>query len=148
MKVALVLGGVVLAVLILAGAGGGYYYFYGPCGTAKVRQAGEELGDAMGRFGDAVILAGSTGRGALSGPVADLQEIAQETDSLVVPACLEKAKFSMVKGMESGVMAFILFMDADTSQVLVDAQMDISGGHFERATDELAKVRECAPFCD
>lgn len=78
-----------------------------------------ELNSIYARWNDALKLADSTARIALSGPVGKLQEIKREAESLMVPACLVEPKKKMIEGMNKMVDGFMQFMgDADIGKIL------------------------------
>lgn len=86
------------------------------------------LDQAVGRWDDAVRVAGATGRIALAGPVATLQAIHRETGQIAVPPCLDQGKAALVKSMESTVDGFVIFMRNDLK--LGDV---LAGASFEEA---------------
>jgi cell division protein FtsL len=74
------------------------------------------------KWKDAAILADSTARVSLAGPVAALQAIKRDTEAAVVPPCLEEPKKNLVGGMEKVVNGFVLFMqDANIGKALAHA---------------------------
>lgn len=66
--------------------------------------------DLVARWNDAVKVASTTGRIALSGPVATLQSIKRETEQVTVPPCLDNGKADLVKSMASTEKGFLVFM--------------------------------------
>lgn len=62
------------------------------------------------KWQDASRLAGTTARIALPQPVAKLQAIKQDIESLQVPGCLGTAKIRLVSGMDLTIEGFMAFM--------------------------------------
>lgn len=62
------------------------------------------------KFNDGVKLAKSTARIALSSPVAALQNIMRETESVAATPCTAMPKRKLVEGMNKYIDAFMLFM--------------------------------------
>jgi TolA-binding protein len=76
------------------------------------------------RFSDALQLAAATPRGALAGPVAQLQVIARETAATPISGgCMEAPKRYLVAGMDDAVQGFLAFMrDEDKDAYLARAR--------------------------
>lgn len=62
------------------------------------------------KWSDASTLASSTARIALSGPVANLQTLRRETQAMIVPPCLDRAKATLLEGMGKEIEGFVIFM--------------------------------------
>lgn len=77
---------------------------------AETEKAFLALADATAKFNDGVKLAKSTARIALSSPVAALQKIMRETETLAVPTCFAAPQRKLVEGMAKYIDAFLLFM--------------------------------------
>lgn len=85
----------------------------------------ESLAGIYARWNDALTLANSTSRIALSGPVSNLQGIRREVQALVVPDCLSDAKNSLLQGMEKINEGFIAFMgSSDVGKILAQVLFD------------------------
>ncbi len=102
-----------------------------------------ELGAIYARWNDALKLADSTARIALSGPVGKLQEIKREAESHMVPECLVDSKKKMVDGMNKMIDGFMQFMgDADIGKILAH----VSFGEGRKLFDEYEKgAAACNP---
>ncbi len=81
-----------------------------------------KINDLVKKWDDSVILASSTPRINLDGPVSAMQNIKRETEQLIVPFCLERAKSSLLSSMDLRITGFIEFMreHETTSQELVN----------------------------
>ncbi|WP_306553409.1 hypothetical protein [Acidovorax sp.] len=66
--------------------------------------------DVVGRWEDAMKVASTTGRGALSGPVATLQAVRRDAEQIVAPPCLDIAKRELINSMNSTERGFLVFM--------------------------------------
>jgi hypothetical protein len=77
-----------------------------PCDTSGLSQNALE-------WSDAVQVASSTGRIALSAPIATLQRIRRETMAREVPECAIVAKDMLVHSMEGTVQGFLRFASFD-----------------------------------
>ncbi len=64
----------------------------------------------VARWDDAVKVASTTGRIALSGPVATLQAIKRDTEGVTVPPCLDAGKAGLLRSMSSTEKGFLTFM--------------------------------------
>lgn len=71
----------------------------------------DELNGLVIKWNDAVVLANSTSRIALSAPVSSMQEIRRNTDQLSVPSCLELPKNTLIQSMDHMIDGFIFFME-------------------------------------
>lgn len=67
------------------------------------------IDDLMSRWTDAQRVAGATGRIALSGPIASLQSLRREAETVVVPSCLASGKADLLQAMTIIVDAFFAF---------------------------------------
>ena len=131
-------------VVVIAVVGFGYYYLYGPCGTIRVQQYKDQATEIMDRWVDAKLVAGSTSRIALAGPLQNLMDIKREAEDVEVPACMFEAHMKLILGMDYGVKAFLQF-----SSGIDDVSIDIKAGENQhREYQELsAEIKSCAPFC-
>lgn len=145
-KTLLIILVIIVLVLGLGGGSFGWYYYYGPCGKARVEEAGEKISDTLDRWGDAEKIASSTSRISLSGPVADLQEIRRDTGNLEVPQCLETAREKLVLAMDSSIEGYLAFM-SNESDFNVSAHFKLAATRLSELTEEMLRVRGCAPFC-
>jgi len=95
-----------------------------------------DLERLYGRWKDASLLADSTARIALSGPVATLQAIRRDVGEMIVPACLDGAKRDLVAGMDAQIKGFVFFMqDADLGKILAKGEFGSAKEAFKRYED-------------
>lgn len=81
----------------------------------------QELSAVVTRWDDGLKLASSTGRIALSAPVAQLQAARRDLDAVVVGECLKPAKEELKQHMDSMIDAFLAFMASDESAYTIRA---------------------------
>ena len=99
------------------------------------------------RWVDAERLANSTARIALAGPVASLQAVQREAESLSAPACLADAKRALVELTTQSTTALIEFMRKNELQSMVYTLSDRGSlvrtfeGEIERANCEKTASR-------
>lgn len=99
------------------------------------------------RWVDAERLALSTGRIALSGPVATMQAVQREAENVKVPECLDDAKKSLVELTRKSVTALIQFMrknEFDSMIYTIGDRGDLVRtfeSHIERASCEKAAAK-------
>ena len=77
---------------------------------AEIEKAVDLLDAQSLKWSDAAVLARSTSRIALSGPVATLQALHRDTEAMTVPPCLDRAKSALVSSMELEIRGFVTFM--------------------------------------
>jgi hypothetical protein len=86
----------------------------------KSRTAYDKSVDALiqqqRKWADAAILAGSSSRVSLAGPIARLQEVRRETAQLVLPECLSEARQLLVTGMDNTIEGFLSFLRNDPAR--------------------------------
>ena len=73
----------------------------------------EKLIALKGRWDESVLLASSTPRIALAGPVSRLQDLKDQASTLVVAVCYEKARGNLIMLMKSEIFKFFAFMQED-----------------------------------
>jgi hypothetical protein len=141
-----------VVVVVLAIGGAVLYYQQGPCGVARVKAGADAMTKLGKEWDDANKIAGSTGRGSLSSPVATLQRIARDADDLKLPGCMSETKAYMESYMSNTIDGYILFMgQLSSDSTITDSQVNY---RFDQATAEfnlfdtaLTSVQKCAPFC-
>ncbi|MBN9365960.1 MAG: hypothetical protein J0H59_02900 [Comamonadaceae bacterium] len=117
--------------------------------SAKARAAAEELRQAVAaadaleaKWQDAAKVAYSTGRIALSGPVATLQTIRREAEQMTPPPCLAQGKAALVASMTHTVDGFLAFM-----QNTGDAGNSLSMPAFEKAAQAMNEYKAARAAC-
>lgn len=103
-----------------------------------------ELLDKSQKFGEAVNLAGSTGRIALASPVATLQRIKQETENVETTGCLSPAKQDTITAMNYCIEGFMKFMkeqSSNSSHSLCDTYFTLS---IRKLTDCIEDMKKAA----
>lgn len=140
---------IVIAVVLLVAAGGGgytWYYFSGPCGVNTVAAAEKAYQSALSDFSDAQKIAQNTARIGLAAPVQKMQDLRKAADGITHPGCLDRAHGNLLKSMDSVIEAMLAFMgqqsDSQVSSYFTDA---ISW--LQKYTDEMERVKACAPNC-
>jgi Tfp pilus assembly protein PilE len=94
------------------------------------------------RFDDTTTLANSTARIALAQPVATLQRIKRETESIEVPSCLEGSKGSLVSAMNDYITGYLAFMTYRGQQAEDAAKL-----HFANASTHLQNSKTRVNRC-
>jgi hypothetical protein len=151
-KKIIIIIGVLVVVAALAIGGGLFYYQQGPCGVARVKAAVATMQHLGAEWDDANKLAGTTGRGSLSGPISNLQKIARDANDLNLPGCMDAAKAAMTAYMEDTVDGYILFMsqmssDSATTDAQVNQKFNLASTEYDTFETLLSDVQKCAPFC-
>jgi hypothetical protein len=118
----------------------------GPCGTQRVADASQKIGEIFNRWIDAEKIASSTSRSGLSGPVSNLQAIKRDMEAMTIPDCLKSAKFNYSYGMNSAINGYLLFMKQE-STTAVNAEFQKAARDIGIANDEIQKIIACAPDC-
>ena len=92
----------------------------------KIEQTKENkaLLDLYRRWADAEKLALSTGRIALAAPVANMQAIQREAETLVVPTCLSEAKNTFAELTKKSVQGMLDFMSKERLDGMVYTVVD------------------------
>lgn len=98
-----------------------------------------QMQDIIERWDDTTAIAGSTGRGALSGPVGDLQEIKREAGDLEPPPCAEHIKELMGVYMERYINAYLSFMSQESDSA-VNSQFQFASEAFDDLTEAITAI--------
>lgn len=108
--------------------------------TAILLQIADQV-RLLGRWGDAMALAGSTPRVALAGPVAKLQELRTEAKKQTVSGCLVAPTSEMIGAMDVVIDGFLDFMGNSPG---ADSRVASRGAEVEA---KLAKYRAALKDC-
>ena len=85
-------------------------------------QALDAVSKLVKRWDDASLLASSTARITLNGPISQLQAIRRESTDVIVPACISHHKELLIKSMDLTLDGYIAFMqDKDIGQYLAQS---------------------------
>jgi type II secretory pathway pseudopilin PulG len=98
--------------------------------------------DLLVRWDDAVKLASTSARVALSGPVSALQSIRRDAEQLTVPPCLDQARPILVQSMGNTIDGFLAFMRNELK--LGDV---LARGYLEDAAKQMATFKEGRAAC-
>ncbi len=109
----------------------------------EYHKAMSSLAEIYVRWNDALRLADSTARIALSGPVGSLQGIKREAESLAVPVCLVEPKTKMVAGMDKFVNGLMHFMAYSSDKLDYVARE-----RFEEGMTQFAEYEKDATACN
>lgn len=107
-----------------------------------LQESNKAIDDAYVRWTDAVKVAESTGRAALSGPISTLQAIRRDTQTITVAPCMDAAKASLVASMDHTIEGFLAFM---TNQLNLGKEM--ARAPLEAGVTEMAKYQENRKLC-
>lgn len=135
-------------VLVLLAAAVGLYAFFfvrASCDLEAVERASFLLLHQMERFDHSYQFATSAAPDKIVRPLAELQQIMMDTQTVEVPGCLRAAKMDLVAYMGTVVRAFLAYQaqEADLVRDLVGQ----SDTHYEEFHVEMGQVMECAPWC-
>ena len=135
------------ALALLATAMGLYTLFFvrGACDLPAVERASFLLVHQMERFDHSYQFATSAAPDKIVRPLAELQQILMDTQTVEVPGCLREAKAELVAYMGAVVRAFLAYQaqEADLVRDLVGQ----SDTHYEEFHVEMEQVKGCAPWC-
>jgi hypothetical protein len=110
-----------------------------PCSPELLEPIIKDYASIETRFNDAFNLANNTPRGSLSPQISELQAIRRDANELAEPDCLAVAKVHMIKYMDAIIDGFILFLDADNPDAVVNAKFDEASKElsaYERSLDK------------
>ncbi len=96
------------------------------CKTLDNKVAFEEFDQILEEWNDAVKLASSTSRMNLSNQIGQLQSIKRETENADWSECSQGAATFLVQSMDKKIEAFILFLDSDISESMIQSKMSES----------------------
>lgn len=135
------------ALVLLTAAVGLYALFFvrAACDVPAVERASFLLLHQMERFDHSYQFATSAAPDKVVRPLAELQQIMMDTQTVEVPGCLQAAKEDLVEYMGTVVRAFLAYQALEE-----DAVRDLVGQsdtHYEEFHVEMEKVMECAPWC-
>lgn len=102
---------------------------------------GARLVELYRRWADAETLALSTARIALAKPVADLQALQREAESLAIAVCFEGAKAALVKLIAKNVAVMISFMGKEEISGMV--YQFVERGQLIKEFESQAKNANC-----
>lgn len=92
--------------------------------TVEYRAAVDDL---IERWDDANAVAGSTARVSLSGPIAQMQELRREADTLEEPECAVAAQNRLVSYMDRTIDTYLVFMaNSETDEQMQDRYTAVS----------------------
>lgn len=140
------IGIVLLGVMLITGGLVGWYYFLGPCGKVSVDRSTQKLDDLYSRWIDVNNLAASTSRIALSGPIATMQSIRQETENTKVPGCLVDSRDFLALAMDWSIKGYLAFAGQETDATIT-RYFSNSTSDFSAYRSKVEFVKICAPFC-
>ena len=135
------------ALVLLAAATGLYALFFvrGACEIQAVERASFLLVHQMERFDHSYQFATSAAPDKIVRPLAELQQILMDTQTVEVPGCLQAAKADLVAYMGTVVRAFLAYQAQEAE--LVRDLVGQSDTHYEEFHVEMDQVKECAPWC-
>ncbi|MBN1535229.1 MAG: zinc ribbon domain-containing protein [Anaerolineales bacterium] len=142
---------VILALSLIAlnfsGSNNNYSSANNTCRKSDVDRAMADLRDIQLRWGDAIDIANSTPRIALSSPVANLQEIRRETQKVEVPHCMEELKTIYIDAMDYYIQGYMEFMQ-DADSTLAGEYIGMGNVAALKVVEMIKEIEACAPNCD
>lgn len=107
----------------------------GPCGAERVRESLKAIGALTQRWDDEEIIARTTPRIALAGPVSKLRSTQRELEGLEVAPCLVVARHYRIEAMKASLDMFRAFMaDLDFGVFAAQIEAEKAGEESERRT--------------
>ena len=103
--------------------------------TQEINQARTTIKATMVKYQDAIQLAASTSRIALSGPVSNMQGLKREADLIIVPACMSKSKEFLIQGMNASIQHFLDFMQQKSSSTEQEESAKNIKAYFDNASE-------------
>ncbi len=116
------------------------------CPPEAAEAALAEIEDLAEEWDDAVAVAFSSSRMALSGPISDLQDIKRDVGNLEVPECLVKSRDDLEKGMVAAIDGFIAFLGQE-SDTTVSTKFDLYDFYLDKTARDIDEIRDCLPNC-
>lgn len=136
----------VICIILFAVVGGaGWYYYYGPCGLTAVENYFTDSQEIASDWDEAVAIAGSTARIALSDRVVELRDIKDQMEALDAPACASKYKADMLEHMDFTIKGFLSFMSQD--DVITRYNFAKADNAIQRLPKDIETINACKPFC-
>lgn len=141
------LAGFLIVLIILAPAGVfAWRYLYNPCEVEAVKNAFDSL-VIQSKMYDRVYQSAVDGdRTSLDYPVTVMQQTFMDTQTVVVPMCMQTAKGELLNYMETVIYAFRAFGAGEADDTVRDLVQQ-SNGHYHNFISEMEAVQECAPYC-
>lgn len=107
-----------------------------------LQESNKAIDNAYTRWTDAIKVADSTSRVSLSSPVATLQAIRRDTQTITVAPCMDAAKASLLSSMDFTIEGFLAFM---TNHLNIGKEL--ARPMLEAGIKELAKYQENRKLC-
>lgn len=117
------------------------------CTPNEAQSVVDALSPIALEFSDAYDLASNTGRGALSGPIADMQQTRRTLTSLDTPPCGDDIKAALTTAYEGAIDGFLAFQSQDL-EVSVAEEFEKATRSFETANELLTDLRADALLAD
>ena len=135
------------ALALLAAAVGLYAFFFvrASCDIAAVERTSFLLLHQLERFDHSYQFATSAAPDKIVRPVAELQQILMDTQTVEVPGCLQTGKKELLEYMVTVIRAFEAFGAGE--QDTLRERVRQSDTHYENFHVEMEEVRACAPWC-
>lgn len=138
--------GVLIALLVVTGGAYAWFTFYRPCEVDAVEEASSILISQASMYDQVYQSAINAPPTLVDGPLITMQQTQMDTQSVVVPACLQTAKAELLNYMVVVIRAFRAY-EAREPDETVRALVAKSNTHFDNFSAELKAVKKCAPVC-
>lgn len=99
----------------------------------------------LGKWEDALKLAGMTSRIALPQPIAQMQAVKREMDELKTNECFEKSTKSMAAGMNDAIFAFEMFVRFPSNSSASESTSKYLGTSNEKIFAAKQELDACIP---
>lgn len=117
-----------------------------PCSVARVATYEAAMKSVVADFDAAYDLAKNTPRSGLAVPITTMQEARKAASEIETPACLASASDYMLSAMDNDIGGFLNFLGQGEDSVTTN-YFSAAGDDVSRFTNELARVKACAPDC-
>lgn len=131
----------VLLMVLLTSCGANY------CSKRNVQTYLDAVVPLFTQWNDQLIVANSTGRISLSGPISNLQTTKREFLAIEHPVCLNSAHNSVSKGMNAVIDGFVAFMSNNEIN-LASTQIKAGSNDIDTGIDSMIAIKKCAPHCE
>jgi hypothetical protein len=147
-KAPLIIGIVVTLVIVCFGVFGGYYYYfyYGPCGVQRVNAVLPKFQQVWKKYDDAEISYFVGGSDDMPDLIGEMQSVKREVELIEVPACMNKLKALLLKGIQGNIEHFSIYASQKDDKVIAASARN-AGQQMHLVVDELDAVLSCIPFC-
>ena len=123
-----------------------WYTVFRPCDVNAVRDASDFLTRQLKTYDHVYQVAVAASRTSPEHPVNLMKQIFMDTQQIIVPGCMQKAKNELLNYMGTVISAYQAFR-AGEAHATVLGLVRQSDAQYMNFNAELKAVSKCAPFC-